>query len=336
MDANEIRNILQPRVDQQLLTGYFWGKFSPQKNAFMAASLVYINDVDYDDYEYLHGQFNGHTAAYFDYERSKQYYDDNSWSHKPVSECIAEGIYSYFSVTFTGIYFEDKWYIIKGLSFYGDELSIDLIKNIIIKKTEGQDFWEQHFKSHQPLTHEINGRELVLRDVGIEEFKDTPYLVAMLKQQKKEKLNNLYTQYFNEEFIIPFFEELRIKQPDKYTALGMLRTNYTMIFPKHKRYCIFCAMVKNSNGESKLSYFVYNVLERKFYKWEYFPADNFSFNCFYGELIINDLKQISDWDDLAFLDSSRTMDDAEFWDKYVFAQQNNQYQYLKEILIPGF
>lgn len=299
----------------------------------MGASIVDINTIDYEEYEYLHEQLNSKSASHFDFERSKQYYEDGSWSYKSTSECIDEGIYKYFSIVFTGIYFEETWYILKTVHFYGDIVSLDILKTSIVNTPENKGFWEQHFKPHQPLTHKINNRELLLRDIGIEEFKDAPYLIAILKQQKKEKLNNLYTQYFNEEFIIPFFEKLRIQQPDKYTALGMLRTNYTMIFPKHKRYCIFCAMVQNSNGDSKLNYFVCNVLDRKFYKWEYFSADNFSFNCFYGELIINDLKQISDWDDLAFLDSSRTMDDAEFWDKYVFAQQNNQYQYLKEILI---
>ena len=332
MDTSEIEALLKPRVEQPLLTGYFWGKFSTQKDKFQAATCVDISTIEYDDYEWLHKQLESSSAAYFDEERKRHYYDNGSFSYKGSTECVAEGIYKYFAITFTGIYFENKWYILKELCFYGDKIDINGIKQNLITRSDTAGFWEQSaFKPYQSITREVNGQQVEMRNIGIEDFSGNPYLVAILKQRKKENVNHPYTQYFNEEFIIPFFDKLRIQNPDKYTAFGMLRFNYTMIFPEHKKYCIFCAMVQNSYNVSKLNYFVYDILERNFHQWIYFKARTFSFNCFYGELIINDLKQISDWNDLAFLDSSRTLDDVDFWDKYVFAKQDNKFLYLQEV-----
>lgn len=165
------------------------------------------------------------------------------------------------------------------------------------------------------------------------EFKDQPQLVSMIKQQKKERINLAYTRYINEEFLEPFFERLRISDPDNYLEANQLRYGYTMIFPEHKRYTLFCAHVKNNKSKWQLRYFLFHNETRKFYKWTYFntPEDNSNFS--YGDMIIDDLKQISPWDKEGYLDSSCTLDDTHFWDNYVFKKtgETDEYLYLKQM-----
>ncbi|WP_419701314.1 hypothetical protein [Mucilaginibacter sp. NFX135] len=329
---SDLEAILLSRVNANLLVGYLGGAFSQKNDKFYAATLVDISTIDYDDFAYLHEQVNGRSITNFDPELTRNYISNNSWHNKSVEECIEEGIYRYFSIIFTGIYFEQQWFIIKELCFYGDLKSEQAIKESIIKKSEYEDFWEQSiFRPQEPLTINRDGETITIRRVEMEEFKDNPSLVALLKQEKKEKINRLYNNYIEAEFIIPFFERLRINYSQRYQEFEALRVGYTTIFPEHKSYTLFCSLVKDADKNYALYYFLFDNRIRKFYKWTYFTPISFDFSFFYGQLIIEDLKQISHWDDIGFLDSSCTMDDEAFWDNYVFAHNGYHYTFLEEL-----
>ncbi|SDP60285.1 hypothetical protein SAMN05428975_2024 [Mucilaginibacter sp. OK268] len=329
---SDLEAILLSRVNAKLLVGYLGGAFSPQKDKLYAATLVDISTIDYDDFAYLHEQVNGHSITNFDPELTKKYISNNSWQYKSTEECIEEGIYQYFSIIFTGIYFEQQWFIIKELCFYGDLKPERDIKENIIKITDYENFWEQSiFRPQEPLTINRDGETITIRRVEMEEFKDNPSLVALLKQGKKEKINRLYNNYIEAEFIVPFFERLRINYSQQYQEFEALRVGYTTIFPEHKSYTLFCSLVKDADKNYALYYFLFDTRTRKFYRWTYFTPIGFDFSFFYGQLIIDDLKQISQWNDIDFLDSSCTMDDEAFWDNYVFARNGNHYTFLEEL-----
>lgn len=329
-DSEELRSILWPRIESSFLEGYYGGTINEAHDKFYAATLVKISDIEYDDFEYLHDLLGGHTSMFHDHERRKKFITPDSWQTKSTRELINEGVYLYFSVSFMGVLFEGEWFILKSLSFYGDEKKQDELKSYIEKPDYYRDdFWNDAlFLPKKALKHNRLGKKVPIRSIQFEEFKDTPYLVAIVKQEKKEKINRLFISYFSEEFMLPFFEKLKITHPSDYYALCPLRVDYVMIFPVHKKHIIFCAFVSNTLEKWRLKYFLFNYEDRQFYEWNYFQSEEYDSCFFYGDLIINDLKTISHWDDLFFLDSSCTMDDETFWSEYVFKKNGDSFLYL--------
>ncbi|WP_439696359.1 hypothetical protein ACFGVS_27165 [Mucilaginibacter sp. AW1-7] len=331
---NDIEAILQPRVDEQLLVGYFGGVFNPEKDKFYAATLVDISTIDYDEFEYLHEQIGWHTSKNYNQELGKDYnFDRTSYTNKSSQKLIEEGIYQYFSITFLCMLYQEQWFILKTLCFYGDLVNQDGIKANLSKEPDYPDFWQQTlFKPYETLDYLKQTFETAsYKDVGMEEFKDAPYLVASLKKGKKEKVNQAWRYYFNEDLILPFFDRIRIELPDQYRYIAGSGITFTMIFPEQKQCTLFCCMVSNSADNWLLHYFVFDSAKRKYYKWVYFEPENFDFSIYYGTAIIRDLKQITNWDNENYLDSSCTMDDDNFWNNYVFAQKDGEYLYLQEI-----
>lgn len=90
-------------------------------------------------------------------------------------------------------------------------------------------------------------------------------------------------------------------------------------------------MAEDASKKWRLLYFLFTYETRKFYNWTYFQPTDTDDSYYYGDIIIDDLKQISHWDNENYLDSSCTMDDDNFWNNYVFAQKDGKYLYLQEI-----
>jgi hypothetical protein len=328
----ELKTILERRVHERLLDGYYGGIFNSTEDKFYALTWVNLASVDYSDYIWYHEQLSGYSAMHHDYEKTKKITDTNSWQGKTVQECIDDGIYQHFSMLFTGAFFEDEWFIVPSLRFYGDKLIEAELKQRAEARITKADVWENSmFNPEKPL--EIEGSPKLDLSPEALEFKDQPLMVSIIKQRKKERINLAYTKYINEEFLEPFFERLRISDPDDYVEANQLRYGYTMIFPEHKQYTLFCAHVKNNKSKWQLRYFLFHKETRKFYKWTYFNTPEDDSNFFYGDMIIDDLKQISPWDKEGYLDSSCTLDDTHFWDNYVFKKigETDEYLYLKQI-----
>jgi hypothetical protein len=327
--SDELNSILYPRIETTLLEGYWGGVFNEEQSKFYAATLVKISDVDYDDFEHHHSLFIGSSSMFHDHEKVKKFITPDSWQNKSTHELIEENIYHYFSISFVGMLYEDEWFILKSLAFYGDQKTEDELKSFIAESASNAEFWiSDLFVPKKPFNYKRSGEEITLRDVQFEEFENEPYLVAILKQEKKEKINRAFVTYFEEEYIKPFLLKLRIAFPAEYVGICALRINYTAIFPKHKKYIIFCALVATDAGKWRLKYYLVDILNDFFYEWVYFKSDEYDFSFFYSDLIINDLKTISNWNDDAFLDSSRTMDDERFWNEYVFKESNGVQMYL--------
>jgi hypothetical protein len=331
-DNQKLRDILWPRIEKPLLEGFFGGKFNEAEYRFYAATLVSIKDVEYYNFEYHHSKLESWAAKYHDSEKTQKLVSDNSWQSKSMRECVGDGAFHYFSILFTGVYHEGDWYILKNLTFYGDQKSAEEIK---------EDFdspfyhsWDNMlFKPNEPKTYNIAGKPVSYRDVQLEEFKNDPFIAANIKQQKKEKVNKAFVNYVSEAFLYPFFDKLRLYDLAKYTAFVPLRIQHVMIFPKDKKQVIICPFVENSEGEQYLKYYLLEPASGHFYEWTYFDSKIYDGTFFGGDLIINDLKTVSDWDDIGFLDSSRTLDDENFWQEYVFKQKDGEYFYLKPVTL---
>ncbi|RYG20984.1 MAG: hypothetical protein EOO07_03800 [Chitinophagaceae bacterium] len=325
---NEIASILIPRFEKSILSGLYGGRFSVEKDKFYASTLVKIADVNYEDFAYSHRLFNGHSSGFHDLEKTKKYLDSNTWQHKSMEECVVEGVYTYFSVLFIGMQFANEWFILKELSFYGNLASEGQLRQHIEQYLS---FDSELFLPKLPFETIISGKRTAIRAPEFEEFATMPYLVAIIKQEKKAKINTLFSNYFHEEYIAPFFLKLKILFPTVYTAFDPLRQGFTLIFAEHKNDVIVAALVKDSDDKWRLTYFLFDRKTGRFFKWVYFTSATYTFSFFYGDVIINDLKQISNWDHDGFLDSSCTMDDANFLSEFVYKMEDGNYLFLEEI-----
>lgn len=331
----EIFDIISKRVDKKLLEGFRSGVFNPKKDKLTAFTLVDLKQVNYKDFSWNHQKLSGHSS-YLNHEESekkKKWVSANSLSSKSVEECINEGIYRFFSISFLGIYFKNDWFILSELNFYGNHYNENSAIQFIQDSNVRGNLWEnQIFKPVEIFTtHNIHGHEKIVKNVDFEEFENYPFLVAIQKQRNKEEVNRLFWIYFNKEYIEPFFQKLKIINSNKYESFFELRGHFTCVFSSDKRNIIFCALIFDNKNVGQLYYFV--LLKDKFYRWTHFKPRSLSALVFYSQLIIDDLKQISHWDEDAYLDSSCTMDDINFWNEYVFKKNdNNEFIYLKEMI----
>ncbi len=331
-DPIELRAILFPRTEKRLLEGYFGGIFNGEGTKFFAATFVRIADIDYEEFEYELERINGSGSSYMFVDHSKltKSITPEAYVAKSISELIDEKTLLYFSLKFIGVHFENEWFILKTLTFYGDEKTEGELKHYIKAQVERFDFGDNSlFLPWTPITVERDGKAMVIRNVNYEEFKNAPYLVAMLKQTKKEKVNLAFVNYINEEYASTFFEKLKITFHGEYQSFCPLWSNYAMIFPESKSQIIICSLVENSMGKWRLKYFLLQLENKKWYEWVYFSSEEYDFLFFYSDLIIDDLKTISNWDNDDYLDSSCTMDDEVFWKEYVFKEEDGEYLYLK-------
>ncbi len=127
----KILNILKPRVSKKLLEGFHEGVSCERENAFYAATFVRLSEIDYNEFAWYHGLLNGTSYALVDEEKTRKYINPEMWQNKSTRELIDEGILLYFSVTFLGVYFEQEWFILPDLVFYGNVKTEAEVKNYL-------------------------------------------------------------------------------------------------------------------------------------------------------------------------------------------------------------
>ena len=329
-DSNELRAIIFPRVASRLFEGYFGGTFNEDKTKFLAATLVKTAGIDYRHFEYEHESLGGASFMFLDHSKLMKYITPTTCTGKSKAELIAEGVCSYFSVAFIGLLFENEWFILKTLSFYGDEKTeAELIRHIE-ENVDEHDFWNDSlFLPPNPMSVERGGKKIPIRDVHYEEFKYTPYLVVLIKQHKKEMLNRAFVEYFKLEFAVPFFEKMRIANPDEYRSFSVLGDSFYLIYPATKSCVIIAVQVENKTGKWCLRYYILHQNYRCWHEWVYFRNEEYNSSFHFANKVIDNLKTITHWDDFSFLNTSCTMDDEVFWSDYVLKQENGEYLYLK-------
>lgn len=325
---NDIKELLGKHFDAPLLDGYYGGVYNSENpTCLYATTLIDLRKINYERYEYWH-QNMPHSYCYVNEETSKQV-SPGVYESKSLKELIAEKVFNYFSMTFYGMLWDNEWYILTDLNFYGKGADETTIKNRIECNWIAPDnFWESDV--FLPYKLQMSESSQVGRNHVYEEFSEEPYLVALLKQPLKEARNKAFCAYINEEFIYPFIRKIRYRYSDNFKQVHPLRAGYTLIFPKHKKYLILAAFCRQVNDEWLLYYFFFDCILEKFYRWTYFKPRVFKSSFFYSPLIINDLRQISYWDNEQYLDSSCTLDDDDFWKKCVLSQNDGKYLYLEE------
>jgi hypothetical protein len=326
----DILAILEPRFHAEELHGYFGGHFSPDNSRFFAATYVALETIDWRDYSYWLGS-RGHSFTGLDFDLLKKPIDDHSYQTKSTDECIEQGIYKGYSLQFVGIWHEGEWYILYDLTFFGEQMPEPTAKAFLNKRYDSPDSWNSgSFRLEWPL--KIPGKNMPIRDIEMEEFSGQPWLVSHLKVEHNREVNRTFTAYVNSAIIEPFLKQMRIQFQEEYNEFGpMFTQGCILVFPALKSYFLTVTMARHRVKGFRLVWFFYHFSQAKFYRWTYPPLRFSEANYYVPQDVIMDLQEISDWNDYQFLNSSRTLDDPEFWSEYVLKSENGKYTWLEEI-----
>ena len=327
----ELLTILRPRTHERELLGFYGGMFSPERKKFVAHTYVRLEEIDYEAYSCILNSFSGYSSTGVDSERLRKYLDAHSYQMKSIEECIGQGIYTAYAVTFTGALYEQEWFVRANVVFFGELMNEEKAKAYLIWGYGDPGFWNQGvFDEVWP--RQIPGTDKPVRDIEHEEFPGMPWLVSETKIEQKNKINRAFIQYMNVSLVFPFLQRMRIRYPDEFIEFNsMFGENYEMLFPQSKAYFLVVTMARQQTMGYRLVWFFYEPTAEKFYRWAY-PQPRYSeWSYHYPEDVITDIGDISDWDDCGFLNSSRTMDDPRFWSEYVLKMENGRYRWLEEI-----
>lgn len=320
IQRDEVWELLYPRVPSTLTKGYCNGLFNPQKDKFFAATFV-TEFPTADDLDFLKSQFDGYSIINKPSVSSGQ----GKWRALPPGAGFQPAECKAYSVSFHGASYEGEWCVIPSLTFFetADEA---LAKNSVFPADV---FDNTIYSPYQAFsTSYINVQML--------EFSTAPYLAAIVKQTKKEKINWAFRHYLETAVLQPLAEKLRIHYSYKYDSMvGMYGTeHFSSIFPVNKRSVLLVTGAKGlAENEYTVRYLLYMPEEGSIYEWEYFPAVIANF---YGpETVIDQLKTVTYWDNYRYLHSSCTLDDDRFWEQCVFLRENGEYKYLRELKFNG-
>jgi hypothetical protein len=124
---------------------------------------------------------------------------------------------------------------------------------------------------------------------------------------------------------------MRIRFPVEYVDFSPLYPEHTLLYPRDRSCFLLVTMAQHKQKGHRLVWFFYEPSSGRFYRWTY-PQSRYSDGSYwYVQDVIDDLKNISEWDDYRFLSSSRTLDDQNFWTEYVLKKQNGRYAWLEAI-----
>jgi len=326
MNDKEIFQLIYPRVNASLIKGYYKGGTSPENDKLYGLTYVPVVASALEHIESLQYLVDGYAGWNADPERLKKYVSAHSYQRKSLKECLEEGVYSAYSVSFYGAVYQGAWHITPSLLFFG----------AAVTETQAREYLDQQHEKNQLFNSDLFGPQRLshFQSADLKEFSEAPVVVAMSLQRRKEKVNAAFRHYVEEAIFPDLVTKLRLYYPHLYDSLTGLYTNYfTNIFPAHKRYLL---LITNAMGINKkehvLRYLVYMMDNGQVYEWNYFQPQQTS--GFYGEDIIKQLGTISSWKEIGCLHSSCTLDDPLFWENFVFVKENGGYRYLRELTFP--
>ena len=82
-------------------------------------------------------------SAGVELDRTKVWVSEDAYQTKELVECIAEGIYRAYAYRFAGIWYEEDWWVLPELIFFGELMDEAGAKGFLIRGMEDVDFWDK-------------------------------------------------------------------------------------------------------------------------------------------------------------------------------------------------
>ena len=269
-----------------------------------------------------------------------------------------------YAYVVNGIFYNNKWYYeksnvtyfeAKGLEDGKEKYFNNLQKWNYFKENSidiNTDFWETYFFSKIQSAVEKNKEKIdelklsmsqsknneekeayqdMIDDYFEKDLKNKEYfglyeIVANELRKEKRVQDKLFIDKIKIQVLNDFYEANSKKNGIK----GFVKMNgkeYALIFPSNKTVLLSPIVIDYGNEKLELNYFAlipnpkgnYDI-----YKWTYFDPIKPQYNSMYGQEVNKQLNEVTKWNF-----SFDTLEDKDFWDKYVLLKEGNNYKYLK-------
>lgn len=241
-----------------------------------------------------------------------------------------------------GVKHNEKWYYEKSNVTYFEAKTLEegkqkyfynLTKWNFFKENSTEfnpDFWETSlFNKIRDIRQDPDWDKYGETIWKTQEVNDRQYIghyeiVANALKKEKKEANENFDQKISESVFIPFYEKNISQNPAEFSKYSMLYKKLTLIYPEERNVVINPIMITNDKGEKTLRFFVAFTQDNSIYEWTYFKPQTIPEKTWhYGSNIIDQLKTITEWNF-----SYNTLDDKNFWTKYVLIKSGDNYKYL--------
>lgn len=347
-EKGKIEAVLKPHLDEKIFKKLVGGFFDEAQKRFVAFAFMPIKKSMFYEYDYLFElSTNGHSAIYFSAEipeKTKKNIDQSTFQHKSIQELIEEGLYKGLLITYIGEFDFDEWNILRGCCFSdsGDKNKLlkgkvdgikgGGLKEIFFNRTNSvfQETLEHHTKL-MSYVQTKNETQLISIPSELKPFIGHSNLVALVRTEKKQKLNLAFEDYIKKAIYQPLIISLKTNYPDIYqTVWGFYGNDCNFLTPSHRQFCLMLFMATYKRKKSLLQFYFYHLQENKLYKWIYFELHPYKEEFDY-DLIQRVFSPISKLDNMDYIHDPRcNFDDDDFWNNFVLKKNNGEYQYLIE------
>lgn len=201
-------------------------------------------------------------------------------------------------------YFKDK-----SIDYSPDFWNGKLFEKVIDRKKDPE--WETYEDMWE--TEERENRDYV----GL--FK----IVANQLKEEKEQEANVFKKNVSATILTPFFKEQVKSKLNHIVAYDRILNDFVLIYPKSREVILSPLTVTDEKGVKAIRFFVTVPATKQIYEWTYFKSHTVD-KGFADDSINKMLGSVTKWN-FAY----DTLDDTEFWNKYVWAKEGNDYKYLK-------
>lgn len=330
------KDFLKPVMPQPasniLLTNQFQIIVDPTETKFVAFFIEQVSAQDFKTMKDSNGDKNVNIISSKDSKDSKE-------------EGFLDDVPQTYAYIVMGVKFNDKWYYekfnvtyfeAKNLEEGKQEYFCNLVKWNFFKENSTEfnpEFWETSlFKKIEDLKQNPDWDKYGKRMWKTQESNNRPYIgyyeiVANGLKEKKKEENENFEQIISETIFIPFYEKSITQNPKEFSKYSMMYKKLTLIYPEERNVILNPVMITDGKGQNTLRYFLTFKDEKSIYEWTYLTSQILPKKAWhYGSEIVEQLKTITEWN-FGF----NTLDDKEFWEKYVLLKTGNSYKYLTKI-----
>ncbi len=346
------RELARQRWDK-LASEYY---LNPNNKEFIAINIPQSECIidSVDQYQILIDSSRMKFVAFFLKENMAQNFrDTNNWQNDNKVEVFSDrdvnddGFFddtpSTYAYVVAGVKVGEKWYCEKSNVTYFrastlEEGRLEYFSNLarwnFFKENSTElnpDFWETGlFERVRDLRQDPDWDEYGESVWKTRELNDRQYvgqyvIVANALKRQKKAAKEIFERKMSDSVFIPFYVMRQFRDSIKASRDTTMFKKLTLIYPEDRTVVMNPIVTISDNGVRTLRFYVVCANDSSIYEWDYFePATIPRGNSHYGSDIVRLLAQVTDWNF-----SYNTLDDKNFWTRYVLKTIDGRYQYLK-------
>ncbi|MFB6456428.1 hypothetical protein ACE38W_14240 [Chitinophaga sp. Hz27] len=142
---------------------------------------------------------------------------------------------------------------------------------------------------------------------------------------KKEKATEAkaFALHHGNTILEPFFKQLAANKSD-HIEYDKIYGEFALIYPKDRHVILTPMKLISDKGKKTIHYYVSFPGNKQVYEWTYFPVTPVGDIVY--EYVPDTIGSLTQWDF-----SYSSLDDDNFWEKYVLLKEGNGYKYLKQV-----